>query len=221
MSGILVNWQSSRVWSEKVVHQLETKNRYITEGSSFGTDTKKFEVDFHRNGSMFPRASMPLSVMQNSLYVLAFPYHKAGVLAGKLGIGLFESIKTKKPAIDRFKTAGKDAALVAGAFAVSWILGQSMYSYLSWGATALAITYAVYDPKGMKIYAADLEEKINAPSLRDNEVLELKDLQKRAPRILDGSYSLSRLLNMHRIGNLEEKLFGEPRFITVGEKKEK
>lgn len=221
MSGILVNWQSDREWSKKIVHQLETKRKFIIEDAGFSTNTKKFEVDFHREGSMFPRANLPLSAAQSSLYVLAFPYHKIGTLIGKLGLGAIESVKTKKPAIDQFKTAGKDAALVVGAFAVNWILGENIYSYLSWGATALAVAYAVYNPKGMKIYVADLEEKINVPSLRDNQVLDLTDWKKIAPKALDGSYSLSRILNMHRIGKLEEKLEGEPRFITVEEKKDK
>jgi len=220
MSGILVNWQSNRAWSEKDVHQLKSKNAYITEGSGYSVATKKFKVDFHRQGSMFPRANLPLSAVQSSLYVLAFPYHKVGMLLGKLGLGAFESIKTKKPAIERFQTAGKDAAFVAGAFAVSWILGESIYSYLSWGATALAISYAVYDPKGMKIYVADLEERINTPSLRDNEILDLTDWKKIAPKVLEGSYSLSRILNMHRIGNIEEKIGDEPRFKTIEKKKE-
>ncbi|NGX48358.1 MAG: hypothetical protein K1000chlam3_01749 [Chlamydiae bacterium] len=82
--------------------------------------------------------------------------------------------------------------------------------------TAL-IGYSLYNPMGFHTHLHKIDEWCRAedtPVLTDNEIqsLSVKDWIK---AITDSSLPLSRLWNMHCVGNMKETIDGEPKFTAI------
>ncbi|NGX48359.1 MAG: hypothetical protein K1000chlam3_01750, partial [Chlamydiae bacterium] len=199
---------------------------FITTGEAdHSIETKEFAVDRQKSsGSCFPKASNIFSLGQDVLYIAALPFHKAATTAGNAGLAIWDggvACKTAfidktetfseavKPAFERLKTLGKDVAVLSVPIALMYwqpsLLGYNIGNSLYYIANAAALTYAVYNPKGMKVHVVNLvEDRLNVKPLKEWDMIELSKKQY-AFSILDGTYSLSRLFGMHLIAKTTDE----------------
>lgn len=224
-TGIFANWYDTKTFTATSIQQRRGEdNTFITEGADFSTKTKEFKVDRHNpTGSFFPQASHLWSLGQDCAYISCFPAYKILTSFGNAGFMLWEGglackkafhektakfSDAAKPAFERLKAFGKDAAILAIPLLLRHrqipILSFNALNSLIYLATASAMVYAAHNPKGMKAQIAKLEDTLYGKPLDDYQVSKL-DHKHMGFSILDGSYSLSRLLNMHRIGKSTDK----------------
>ncbi|NGX48365.1 MAG: hypothetical protein K1000chlam3_01756, partial [Chlamydiae bacterium] len=198
---------------------------FITTGEAdHSIETKEFAVDRQKSsGSFFPKASNIFSLGQDVLYIAALPFHKVGTTVGNASLGICDLVvafKTKfydktetfseaaKPAWDRGKTVVKDALVLAAPVVLMYwrpgLFGYDVGKSIYYTASAVALTYAAYNPKGMKVHVANLEDRLNVQSLKDWDMTEF-NMKQYAFSLLDGTYSLSRLFGMHLIAKTTDK----------------
>ena len=221
MKIVTNHWNNSSEFSPTKINLRKDDGDFITTGEAdHSIETKEFAVDRQKSsGSFFPKASNVFSFGQDVLYIAALPLHKAVTTVGNASLAIWDggvACKTAfidktetfseaaKPALDRLKTLGKDALVLAAPLVLPGLFGYDVGKSIYYTASAVALTYAAYNPKGMKVHVANLEDRLNVQSLKDWDMTEF-NMKQYAFSILDGTYSLSRLFGMHLIAKTTDK----------------
>jgi len=245
MTGIFAHWTNRNAQFSTAqinIRNPSTKNFY-TEGEFYERKTRGFTVEKHHpTGSYFLRDSHGMSLGKDVAYILAFPIHKVLTTLGNGGLAFLDVgiacrtafyertatfTKAAKPALATLKAFGKDAAVLAIPVLLrhrqTTFLSLNVYNSIWWLATAGAIAYAISNPKGMKAYIGKFEAAINGKKPLDYYQVGRLDPRAKWMVVLDGSFSLSRILKMWRIGTTADKCYDgkRARFDTVEPEKKK
>jgi|GEM_PF-3337276 len=235
VSKVFGHWTgSNQAWKSAEVNQRKDERQYFTEGKDLQEKTRVFCVDQHTaTGSFFPQARALTSLVQSTLYVGLTPAHKALTAAGNGALMLVDvasAIKSKvkkeaafrdamEPAVTRFKQLGKDAVVLGIPTALGYY-NTTYLQYAAMGVAGLVGAYSLFNPRGLKQQVSRLEGRALPLALNDAEASTLSR-KDRAVAVLDGSYSLARILRMHCMGTTTEMVGDQKRFefVTKDDKK--
>ncbi|NGX59371.1 MAG: hypothetical protein KR126chlam3_00522 [Chlamydiae bacterium] len=242
MTGIFAHWTDSNAQfsTAQINIRNPSTNNFYTEGEFYERKTKGYTVEKHHpTGSYFWRDSHRMSLGKDVAYILAFPIHKVLTTLGNGGLAFLDvgiACKTAfyertatfsdaaKPALARLKSFGKADAILAILALLrhrqTTFLSLNVYNSICWMATAGAIgaiAYACHNPKGTKAYIGKFEAAINGKKPLDYYQVGRLDPRAKWIARLDGSYSLSRILQMYLIGTTADKCYDgtTDRFDTV------
>lgn len=221
------NWNGEG-WESKVYHQQDNGvNLCVGEGLS--CKAVEFSCSHHTKSlELYPHKTTGRAVVSDLVFTLWYFPHKMltsmgnGLVGvGNLGYGTFKIVKNfsqnefKKmdalaPAKYNFKRM-----LVDGLFGFTWCglcRGIPFGNEIPYYALTLAITgvalYAMSNPHGFQKVVHDKLSSIHVTPLTDGQIHRFSRLEK-AVAILDGRYSLERLLDIHFMGKSDQPKFEE------------
>lgn len=216
-------------WTTAIVKQRGDDGDFMAEGKFFQKKPHRDEVDvYNKENRFFPSLHPKKALPRDLAYIFVFPFHKVLISIGNITALVLQKFPENRypnlrkfkgflphTASDRVKTLGKDAAILGIPLALRYVqptvLGLGVYDLLYSVAGVAACAYAVRDPKGMRVWIAKVEEQINIKSLNDYQVSKL-DAKGVVFAVLDGSYSLSRILGIHCLGKSSDKVLNKDKF---------
>ncbi len=226
-----IAWWNNRKanFSNVQVHMRDPKTGdYYTTGTGLKGENKIFQVEYHNpTGSYFHPDSHIGSLGKVLAFIGLFPLHKVTTTIGKAELVVvkfgdacltaFHDRTTTfseavKPALTTFRALRKDVPVLGLLYLRlhgTTFLNLNVYNTIWWLATAGAIVYALRKPKDMKAYLAQFEAAISVKGLDEHKVSKLDARHKFVFPLVDGSYSLSRILGMSRIGTDKDKCYDE------------
>lgn len=244
-TGLRNHWTDNKAWTSLQVHQKyatgEKAGQFYTEGPNGEKTTAKFSALKHEeSGALFQQNSNWETLMKVQVAALTFIPHVIATAIGntrlvQMGIAAYQegfgNIGAHLPSKQNLWALVRNSAFLGGVYLVhrnDLLLGatfSSIFNVIKMGAIFSASLYTAYNPRGAAIWINTTEDVIHQKPLAECQSLASNHWLSTAnwKELLEGSIPLTSILNMHRVGNIKDKVNDQPRFpqVEIEAKKDK
>lgn len=239
MTGITNHWTDNKAWTSLQVHQKyaegDKAGQFYTEGNLGERKTAEFSALKHEeSGALFQQNSNWETLIKVEVAALAFIPHVIVTAIGntrliQMGVAAYQegglrNIAAHVPSKQHLWAFVRNSTFLGGVYLFhrsDLLFGETFSRIIKIGAIVSGALYTVYNPRGTAIWLNATEEAIHQTPLAECQSLASNHWLSQAnwKPLLEGSIPLTSILNMHRVGNIKDKVEDQPRFPQVDEAK--